>query len=86
MQELSPPSNLLGDYYKRRLSWEDFEKRYKEYLQNKNIEVIVRKLAIRSIENDITILCIEDNPEFCHRRILAEECKKYEVNLKILHR
>ena len=46
----------------------------------------VLSLAARSITEDITILCVEETPEFCHRRLLADECKKYEPNLQVVHR
>lgn len=75
----APPLNLLGDYSKRDLFWMQFEKRYLEYLQQSNIPFEVEFLAKRSLESAITILCIEDTPEHCHRRLLAEECKKYQL-------
>ena len=30
--ELAAPKNLLGDYYKRGLSWSEYEIRYLEYI------------------------------------------------------
>ncbi len=45
----------------------------------------VLNLALRAINEDITLLCKEDTPEKCHRRLLAEECKilipKLEVRI-----
>jgi hypothetical protein len=32
---------------------------------------------------DITVLCIEDSPEFCHRKILLEYAHKLAEELKI---
>jgi uncharacterized protein YeaO (DUF488 family) len=74
----------MGDYYKRGLCWEDFEKRYLEYLRTqRNNELQV--LAARATRHPITLLCIEETPQNCHRRLLAEECRKYQNSLEIIH-
>lgn len=41
-------------------------------------------LAELGIDKVITLLCIEDSPKFCHRRLLAEECSKYFSELEII--
>lgn len=81
LQSLAPPAKLIGDYYKKGLDWEQFEKRYLEHIRQPDIQVEVGKIAKASIDSVITLLCIEDSPELCHRRILAEECKRYETDL-----
>jgi len=78
---LAPPAKLLGDYYKRGLSWEQFENEYLKYLQQPSVQIEVQNLARRSLDSVITLLCVEESPEHCHRRILAEECKKYHPSL-----
>lgn len=77
----SPPARLLGAYYKRAVSWEKFELSYLEYIRKAEIRIEVQNLAERSLDSVITLLCIEESPEHCHRRILAEECKKYQPSL-----
>ena len=81
LQILAPPAKLIGDYYKRGFPWEEFEQKYLAYIRSSNIQTEVQKLAENSLDSVITLLCIEDSPEFCHRRLLAEECKKYQPNL-----
>ena len=83
---LAPPSKLVGDYYKRGLPWEEYEKRYLEFLRTSYTADNVQKLANRAMIKNITIMCIEETPEFCHRRILAEECKRYEPDLHVKHK
>ena len=75
---LAPPARLVGDYYKRGLPWEQFETRYLEYIRQPEVRIEVQNLAERSLDSVVTILCIEETPEFCHRRILAEECTRYQ--------
>lgn len=86
LQIVAPPSKLIGDYYKRGLSWENFEKRYLEHLKKPEIAEIVKQLARRAIQQDITLLCIEETAEHCHRRLLAEECRRYQHSLQVVHR
>ena len=81
-----PPTNLIGDYYKRGLPWEEFESRYLNYIRKQETVPVVKQLAQRSTIEDITLLCVEDSAEKCHRRLLAEECQRYEPDLKIEHR
>ncbi|MBI1968850.1 DUF488 domain-containing protein [Candidatus Woesearchaeota archaeon] len=80
---LAPPAKLVGAYYKRGLSWEQFEQRYVVYLRDPKVEMNVQNLAKRGLDSVITILCIESSPEHCHRRLLAQECKKYFPNLAL---
>jgi len=80
---LAPPDKLIGDYYKRGLPWNEFEKQYLEYIRTPEIAEEVKDLAKDSLEETVTLLCIEESPEFCHRRLLAEECKLYEPSLEL---
>ena len=77
LQILAPPVKLIGDYYKRDLPWEQFEQKYLDYIRSSNVQTEVQKLAERSLDSVITLLCIEESPENCHRRLLAEECKRH---------
>jgi uncharacterized protein YeaO (DUF488 family) len=86
LQTLGPPAKLIGDYYKRGLSWNDYKTRYTEHLRNPQVAETVRLLAERATKHDITLLCIEETPEYCHRSLLAQECKIYEPSLTIVHR
>lgn len=79
--ELAPPLKLIGDYYKRNLPWEKFEERYLEYLRENKISALVKRLSQDALVEDFTLLCIEESPERCHRRLLAEECKRYNPSL-----
>ena len=86
LRELAPPARLIGDYYKRGLGWEEFEFQYKEYLRQSGVAVMVRELAQRAVSSDITLLCIEETAERCHRGILAQECLCRSPGLIVDHR
>jgi uncharacterized protein YeaO (DUF488 family) len=84
-KELAPPDRLVGDRYKRGLSWEEFERRYLAHIRTQEIIPEVTSLARRALSEDITLLCVEESPEECHRRLLAEECLRYEPRLRLEH-
>ena len=81
-KEFAPPLKLLGNYYKRNLLWENFEIKYLNYLESIYNEV--SNLAKKAIQENITLLCVEESPKRCHRRLLAEECKRIKPRLEIL--
>ncbi len=86
MPILGPPEILIGSYYKRGLSWEEFEKKYLIYIRSLHVHEQLRVLGRYALKSDITILCIEETADRCHRRLLAEECQKYEPSLKVIHK
>jgi uncharacterized protein YeaO (DUF488 family) len=81
--ELAPNPELLGDYYKRGMSWNDFAEAYERLLDSSVKSRMVKKLAEIALFGNITLLCIEESPENCHRRLLAERCKSIEPRLEI---
>jgi len=82
--ELAPPPRLIGDYYKRGISWEEFASRYELYLA---IQAEARQRTTELIQlaqrQAVTVLCIEELPDRCHRRLLAEMCRKRNQQLTI---
>lgn len=82
--ELGPPPKLIGAYYKRGLPWKEFAEQYTHYLQA-NPEHTERLIGLLAIQKTVTLLCVEDSPDYCHRRLLAEHCTKTgnRINLNI---
>jgi len=83
-KKLAPPDRLVGSWYKRDLQWEKFEEGYLNHLRTPAISAVVESLARRALEEDVTVLCAETKPERCHRKILAEECKRKEPKLIVV--
>ena len=81
--ELAPPLALIGDYYKRNLPWERFARLYIDFLGSPEAEPNVRDIAELALEKNVTLLCIEETPERCHRRLLAERCIELEPGLQL---
>lgn len=64
------PTNDLLDNYRKDLDWIAYEKKFNELLKERKVEEL-----LNSIINGFTricLLCSEDRPDKCHRRLVAE--------------
>lgn len=82
----APPLKLIGSYYKNEVNWKEFEIKYLEFLRTDNLKLKVKLFSERCKKETITLMCIEDEAEFCHRRLFTEELKKYNSDLIIIHK
>lgn len=82
IKELSPSEELLKNSLKG-LAWEEYVKRFTEEVLTTNASLI-KQLATEAVKKDITLLCHESNPAYCHRRIIALACQMYNPNLQII--
>lgn len=81
--ELGPPPKLIGSYYRGEINWPDFEKAYILHLQSDDMQLLLKRLIELSKKIDIVLLCIEETPDFCHRRLIALECYKLDTTINI---
>lgn len=86
LSHLGPDPKEIGAYLRKEITWEEFTKAYLEKLLSKPASIGVEMIAKGAIEGNITLLCIEETAEKCHRRLLAEECKRRFLVLQIEHR
>lgn len=80
---LAPPQKLIGAYYRGDIVWNDFDRLFRMYLVLPNVEVFMRRLIRRAGEIPVTILCVEDAPDHCHRRLIAETCLAIDPSLEV---
>ena len=81
LPNLAPTKEMLDTYKKRRGSWEDYERRFIDLMAERRIE---DKIKPETLE-DACLLCSEDKPHRCHRRLVAEYLKKHWGNVEIEH-
>lgn len=70
---LAPTQEMLDEYKKNGGNWVTYEQRFTDLMQKRKIENNVPKELI----DDGCLLCSEDKPHNCHRRIVAEYFKKH---------
>ena len=66
--ELAPTREMLDAYKKQGGDWSVYERQFLDLLAHRRIEDHVP----RDIINDGCLLCSEDKPHHCHRRLVAE--------------
>jgi uncharacterized protein (DUF488 family) len=79
--ELAPTQDMLDEYKKRRGDWKTYEDRFLDLMKRRRIEETVP----RDLIADGCLLCSEDKPDRCHRRLVAEYLKGYWGDVEIVH-
>jgi len=77
MKEFWPAPKMVWAYYRWELSREDFKNAYLDRLSTPELIWAIKFLSGKLVDWNITLLCIEEDPTFCHRKLLAEEFFKY---------
>jgi uncharacterized protein (DUF488 family) len=78
---LAPTQDMLDTYKKKKGDWSAYEREFLDLMKSRNIE----KQVSREILADGCLLCSEDSPLHCHRRLVAEYLQKRWGDVEILH-
>lgn len=79
--ELAPTKEMLDDYKKKRIDWDEYARLFDELLRS-------RQPGTRLVPEDLDLaclLCSEPTPEHCHRRLVADYLKEEWRNVTIEH-
>ena len=69
---LAPCESLLNSYHENEMSWDEYEREFLLEMDNNPDSKRMMQFLITIAEIvDVTILCWEENPEKCHRRLIA---------------
>jgi uncharacterized protein (DUF488 family) len=81
LPELAPTADILDPYKKAKNGdWQLYESQFLELMQLRHIENIPRELL-----DDGCLLCSEEKPHHCHRRLVAEYLKEHWRDVEIEH-
>ena len=81
LPRLSPTDDLLDAYRQKRVSWDEYEPIFQSIIERR----LIRAAIPQDIIADSCLLCSEDKPENCHRRLLAEHFQRHWGNVEIVH-
>jgi uncharacterized protein (DUF488 family) len=81
LPELAPTKDILDAFKKNGGEWNIYETKFIDLIKQRRIEESVAQDVIA----DGCLLCSEDSPRFCHRRLVAEYLKKHWNNVEISH-
>src|SRR6266850_1899139 len=79
--DLAPTQDILDEYKKNKGDWAVYERKFLELMRQRAIE----KTVPRNLVEDGCLLCSEDKPHHCHRRLVAEYLKEHWGDVEIKH-
>lgn len=79
--ELAPTQDMLDDVKKAGVDWLVYEKRFLDLMKARKIE----RTIPRTLMANACLLCSEDRPQHCHRRLVAEYLKRKWGDIEIVH-
>ena len=79
--ELAPTQEMLDEYKKLKGDWDTYAKRFLDLMEKRKIEERIPKEVVA----EGCLLCSEDKPHHCHRRLVAEYFKQHWGDLDISH-
>jgi uncharacterized protein (DUF488 family) len=82
LRELAPEKEMLKRYQAKELTWDKYANAYVELLARRRVE---SNLDVTLFDSGC-LLCSEDKPHQCHRRLAAEYLNsRWDGQLKISH-
>ena len=78
---LAPTQAMLDEYKKCGGDWQDYENKFLDLMRQRRIEDTIPRELIA----DGCLLCSEDKPHHCHRRVVAEYFKRHWGDVEIAH-
>ncbi|MCL5010444.1 MAG: DUF488 domain-containing protein [Patescibacteria group bacterium] len=85
MPALAPSGELLKSYHDKQITWKDYERFFTKQVLNRQQKYLDILLSIAE-KHVVTILCWEETPEKCHRRLVAQRIQKLNPSLTIKYR
>ncbi len=80
--ELAPDADMLKTYRARSISWDEYKDAYLELIRTRRVEQI---LSAPNEQSVIALLCSEDTPGQCHRRLAAEYLQQHWKDVVVRH-
>ncbi len=81
MPDLAPSQEMLDAYRKEHRDWDTYERDFLALMAERRVENMSIKRQIRNS----CLLCSEDTPDYCHRRLVAEYLNHHWGDLEITH-
>lgn len=79
--DLAPTPDILNAYKKQKGDWELYERQFLYLMRSRRIEETVT----REMLDGACLLCSEEKPHHCHRRLVAEYLKEKWGDVEIEH-
>ena len=82
IEDLAPTKDILSDYKKKLITWEEYEDRFINLISRRNIEQTIDK----SLLDNGCLLCSEHKPHHCHRRLVVDYLNSHwNTEIEVVH-
>jgi uncharacterized protein (DUF488 family) len=81
LPELTPTADILDAYKKHKGDWKVYERKFLDLMAKRRVEESVSQELL----DGGCLLCSEDKPHYCHRRLVAEYLNEKWGNVEIKH-
>jgi uncharacterized protein (DUF488 family) len=82
LKELTPTQDILDAYKKKIITWDAYADKFNNLMEKRNIERVIDK----SLLENGCLLCSEDKPHQCHRRLVSEYLnEKWGNAFRVIH-
>lgn len=81
LPDLAPTQEILDGYRKKHKDWDTYERQFLDLMRQRRIEQKIPKETIA----DGCLLCSEDKPHHCHRRLVAQYLRDHWGDVEIRH-
>jgi len=78
---LAPTQDILDEFKKNKGDWKVYEEKFLRLIQDRRIE----KELPHQVIDEGCLLCSEDKPHYCHRRLVAEYLREKWGGVRIEH-
>jgi uncharacterized protein (DUF488 family) len=80
LPQLAPTQEMLDEYKKGKGTWLNYERKFLDLMAVRHVEQ-----TDKTVLDEACLLCSEERPEHCHRRVVAEYLRDKWGTLEILH-
>jgi len=79
---LAPTSEILTSYKKKKIGWQEYEKRFLDLMMERKVEQNINR---NIFDRPTVLLCSEPTAAQCHRRLVLEYLHSRWGNFEIIH-
>lgn len=77
------PTEELRKKFKQDKNWDEYKRVYLQLLDERDALALLEQYS--EANQTICLLCSEDKPDRCHRRLLAEYIQSHSPNIEVYH-
>ncbi len=78
---MAPTQQMLDSYKKHGGRWEEYERKFLQLMKEREIETAFAQ----ELSDADCLLCSEEKPDHCHRRLVAEYLAAHHDGIRIQH-